>query len=155
MQKLYKQAIIVVFLAALAGCTTESQSAGQPAVKYTKQKRGAATLSGGAGYHGAYLVPNAPQETAAPTKKAPKAAPGKLPLPVDYPMTPAEEKMWNKLGYDSRLAECSPSTSCSEFSYNSTVQTALHPGAPRKETKYQARLPTLARKPGPSFPQIQ
>ncbi|MDH5453249.1 MAG: hypothetical protein OEY05_01065 [Paracoccaceae bacterium] len=98
MQKLHKQIIVTVFLAALAGCTTESQSAGQPTLKYTKQKRGASTLSGGAGYHGAYLTPVTPEAASPePKKKAPKAAPGKLPLPVDYPVTPEEEKMWNKL----------------------------------------------------------
>ncbi|MFZ1728241.1 MAG: hypothetical protein WBO29_15850 [Albidovulum sp.] len=97
MQSFYKPAMVMVLLAALAGCTTESQNAAQPKVKYTKEKRGAAALSGGAGYHGAYLVPNAPKAVSEPKKKAPKAAPGKLPLPVDYPLSPEDEKLWNKL----------------------------------------------------------
>jgi hypothetical protein len=97
MRRFYKQAMVTVLLVALAGCTTESQTAAQSKVRYTKEKRGAAALSGGAGYHGAYLVPNATKAASEPKKKAPKAAPGKLPLPVDYPLSPEDEKMWNKL----------------------------------------------------------
>ncbi|MCB2095189.1 MAG: hypothetical protein KDE11_12345 [Rhodobacteraceae bacterium] len=98
MRRLYKQAMVAAVLAMLAGCTTEAQDAAQPRVKYTKERRGAAALSGGAGYHGAYLVPNTPPAPAVgPKKKAPRAAPGKLPLPVDYPLSAEDERMWNTL----------------------------------------------------------
>lgn len=75
-----------------------------PQPRYTERQRGAAVLSGGSGYHGAYLEggSGASRATAQPEKavKAPKAAKGKLPLPVQYPLMPGDAELWPTLTLD-------------------------------------------------------
>lgn len=65
---------------------------------YSQKKRGAAVLSGGAGYHGANLQ-KTPAKMQAPKKAAPvvKASPGKLPLPAGYAIQPGDAELWPTL----------------------------------------------------------
>ncbi len=68
--------------------------------RYTKRQRGAAILSGGAGYHGSYLEGGVGKtQTAAPAKpkKLPATPKGKLPLPVQYPLLPGDAELWPTL----------------------------------------------------------
>ncbi|MGB3316580.1 MAG: hypothetical protein WBB85_19445, partial [Albidovulum sp.] len=68
--------------------------------RYTDRQRGAAALSGGAGYHGAYLEGGTGMSYAAPSAtpvKVPKTPKGKLPLPVQYPLLPGDTELWPTL----------------------------------------------------------
>ena len=80
---------------ALAGCMSDQPAPGTKV--YTKEKRNAAVLSGGSGYHGAYLkeVPAADKTAAKP--KPVKGVPGKLPVPTQYPLSPEDVTLWNSL----------------------------------------------------------
>ncbi|MCW3782641.1 hypothetical protein [Defluviimonas salinarum] len=69
---------------------------------YTPRQRGAAAMTGGAGYRGSYLEGGTGTATYAadvvPTRAAaPKPAKGKLPLPVEYPLLPGDAERWNSL----------------------------------------------------------
>jgi hypothetical protein len=69
--------------------------------RYTRKQRGAAVLSGGAGYHGSYLeggtgagyVASAPVQTV----KAKRMRRGGAPLPAGYPLLPGDEELWYSL----------------------------------------------------------
>ncbi|MDW4549486.1 hypothetical protein R5H32_08995 [Defluviimonas sp. D31] len=72
------------------------------ALAYTPQQRGAAAMTGGAGYRGSYLEGGTGTVTYAadvvpPRAAAPKPARGKLPLPVEYPLLPGDAERWNSL----------------------------------------------------------
>lgn len=85
---------------ALGACVQERPSVktADGTLSYTKKKQGAAVLSGGAGYHGAYLkeTPNQPalKKSSEPVVKA---APGKLALPAGYALLPGDEELWPTL----------------------------------------------------------
>jgi hypothetical protein len=69
---------------------------------YTPRQRGAAAMTGGAGYRGSYLEGGTGTVTYAadvmpPRAAAPKPAKGKLPLPVEYPLLPGDAERWNSL----------------------------------------------------------
>lgn len=70
--------------------------------KYTKRQRGAAVLSGGAGYHGAYLEGGSGNgyvtaTAATEPRKAKRARRGLSPLPSGYPLMPGDEELWYSL----------------------------------------------------------
>ncbi len=69
------------------------------APSYTKKRRGAATLSGGSGYHGSYLEGGAGLAAAAPAKpqKTRRAWRGLTPPPSGYPLLPGDEELWYSL----------------------------------------------------------
>lgn len=85
---------------ALAACVQDRPSVqtADGTLSYTEKTRGAAVLSGGAGYHGAYLqtTPAQPQ-TAPKPAPAPRTAPGKLPLPTEYALLPGDAELWPTL----------------------------------------------------------
>lgn len=70
--------------------------------RYTKRKRGAAVLSGGAGYHGSYLEGGTGNTFAGATvvaepRKTKRARRGLAPLPSGYPLMPGDEALWYSL----------------------------------------------------------
>jgi hypothetical protein len=86
---------------ARVGATPAQISRAAP-LAYTGRQRGAALLSGGAGYRGSYLYGGAgsgPALAAAPQApvKAPPTPKGKLPLPVEYPLLPGDAELWPTL----------------------------------------------------------
>lgn len=85
---------------ALSACVQERPGVptADGTLSYTEKTRGAAVLSGGAGYHGAYLktTPEEPEQATKPAAAA-KVAPGKLPLPTDYPLLPGDAELWPTL----------------------------------------------------------
>lgn len=88
-------AVAVALMTGLAGCVSDQAEPGTKV--YTKQKRNASALSGGSGYHGAYLT-DVP-ESAEPAKTPAPAKPvnGKLPLPTQYPLSAEDQQLWNTL----------------------------------------------------------
>jgi hypothetical protein len=84
----------------LGACVQERPSVktADGTLSYTKKKSGAAVLSGGAGYHGAYLqeTPNKPKPEKKPQPVV-KAAPGKLALPAGYALLPGDAELWPTL----------------------------------------------------------
>ncbi len=98
-----RKRIVILPLAltlALGACVQERPSVqtADGTLSYTKKKSGAAVLSGGAGYHGAYLQ-ETPKKPAPEKKPEPvvKAAPGKLPLPAGYALLPGDKELWPTL----------------------------------------------------------
>lgn len=92
---------LVLPLALVLGACVQNKTSVQTAdgtLSYTKKKRGASVLSGGAGYHGANLqkTPNEPVKAKKPGPVV-KAAPGKLPLPAGYALLPGDAELWPTL----------------------------------------------------------
>jgi hypothetical protein len=88
-------------LVVLIGACVQERTSVQTAdgtLSYSKKQRGAAVLSGGAGYHGANLQKSS-EQTQASKKADPvvKAAPGKLPLPAGYALLPGDTELWPTL----------------------------------------------------------
>lgn len=79
-----------------AGADSQSAAAAQ---HYSKRQRGAAVLSGGAGYHGAVMEGGTGYGggmNAAPAKKR-KTPRGQMALPSGYPLLPGDEDLWYSL----------------------------------------------------------
>ncbi len=78
---------------------TAAAAAGTP--RYTAKKRGAAMLSGGAGYRGSYLEggTGTGAVVAAPVveRRTRKMRRGQMPLPSGYPLLPGDEELWLSL----------------------------------------------------------
>ena len=101
----------VLIALGLAACGRQAPLTNASGEYYTPKKRGAAVLSGGAGYRGAYLeggtgmgspmaenaAPPAPAAAKAKPAVRAKAAKGKLPLPTQYPLLPGDEALWPTL----------------------------------------------------------
>lgn len=58
---------------------------------------GGAVVTGGTGYRGAELVKVTIAPPPASAKVAPPAKPGKLALPVEYPLLPGDAELWDTL----------------------------------------------------------
>lgn len=90
---------LVLASALLAACAAPAPvEPGPGEYYYTPRQKGAAALSGGAGYHGSVLKQAPAADPLAGTAAKPaRAAPGKLPLPVGYPLLPGDDSLWPTL----------------------------------------------------------
>lgn len=88
----------LALIAALSACMQAGTPPSGARLAYTAPQKGTAVLSGGAGYHGAYLkeVAGAGQQPAS-AAPPPAAGPGKLPLPTQYPLLPGDAELWATL----------------------------------------------------------
>ncbi|PPB82146.1 hypothetical protein LV82_00068 [Albidovulum inexpectatum] len=85
----------LALIVAVSACVQDDTPPAGARLAYTPPQKGTAVLSGGAGYHGAYLKEVAP-ENAQPSTEQP-AEPGKLPLPTQYPLLPGDAELWATL----------------------------------------------------------